>query len=248
MLEGGSEVLAASVDKDKRTGLHYASGIGSAEAVKMLVEAGSKVDAGDKDGYTPLHIAAGYMHADVVKELVAAGADVEKEDKTGRSPLNLVNNLKQNMGNDPMTLTRRMLLEDVAKVLEDAVYDEVEPKGVTAVREKEGFKQYLCEWYDGADPMWLDETLVADDIIEDFEGGVEYADAEAVEAERRDKAGRVQYLVRWSDGEPSTWEPKANVCLELVAQFEAQQQGTAALAGEESAPETAAAQQVPAAV
>ena len=59
MLKDGRYVLANTLDKDRRSGLHYAAGRGSDDCIKMLVEAGSDPNEQDKDKYTPLHIAAG---------------------------------------------------------------------------------------------------------------------------------------------------------------------------------------------
>ena len=50
MLAGGAKVLACSVDDDRRSGLHYAAGKGSAECVALLCAAGAKLDLADKDG------------------------------------------------------------------------------------------------------------------------------------------------------------------------------------------------------
>ena len=50
MLAGGAKVLACCVDDNRRSGLHYAAGKGSAEAVALLCAAGAKLDLADKDG------------------------------------------------------------------------------------------------------------------------------------------------------------------------------------------------------
>ena len=50
MLAGGAKVLACCVDDSRRSGLHYAAGKGSAEAVALLCAAGAKLDLADKDG------------------------------------------------------------------------------------------------------------------------------------------------------------------------------------------------------
>lgn len=50
MLAGGAKVLACCVDDSRRSGLHYAAGKGSAEAVALLCAAGAKLDLADKEG------------------------------------------------------------------------------------------------------------------------------------------------------------------------------------------------------
>ena len=44
MMLGGREVLVASLDKDRRSALHYAAGIGSEAAVELLLENGAEPD------------------------------------------------------------------------------------------------------------------------------------------------------------------------------------------------------------
>lgn len=50
MLAGGAKVLACCVDDNRRSGLHYAAGKGSAESVALLCAAGAKLDLADKEG------------------------------------------------------------------------------------------------------------------------------------------------------------------------------------------------------
>lgn len=50
MLAGGAKVLACCVDDNRRSGLHYAAGKGSAECVALLCAAGAKLDLADKEG------------------------------------------------------------------------------------------------------------------------------------------------------------------------------------------------------
>ena len=71
--------------------LHYAAGNGSAESVKLLLDARANVHIEDEDFFTPLH-AAVYTRAlnpTVVRMLLAAGADPAAE-ALGVSPLHLL--------------------------------------------------------------------------------------------------------------------------------------------------------------
>jgi ankyrin repeat protein len=58
-----------------------------AEAVRLLVKAGAKVDATDQRGRTALMIAVGDRRLDVVRELLAAGATAATVDLRGESAL-----------------------------------------------------------------------------------------------------------------------------------------------------------------
>ena len=54
MLAGGREVLATTVDKDRRTGLHFACGVGSEECVKLLLQNGADVCGETQEGHRRL--------------------------------------------------------------------------------------------------------------------------------------------------------------------------------------------------
>ncbi|OAI57657.1 hypothetical protein AYO50_01080 [Acidobacteria bacterium SCGC AG-212-P17] len=55
--------------------------------VKILVEAGARVNAGDRDGFTPLIGAAGGGHTEVVTFLADSGAVVDQTDDCARTAL-----------------------------------------------------------------------------------------------------------------------------------------------------------------
>ncbi|KAL9331392.1 hypothetical protein ACSQ67_001002 [Phaseolus vulgaris] len=56
---------------------------GRVEAVRVLLERGSEVDARDEEGYSALHCAVESGHADVAEVLVKKGADVEARTNKG---------------------------------------------------------------------------------------------------------------------------------------------------------------------
>lgn len=70
-------------DSEGSTALHLAAMGGKLEAVKFLLEAGSKVDAAAANGDTPLHIAATHDFADIVGLLLEHGAAPDAPSKTG---------------------------------------------------------------------------------------------------------------------------------------------------------------------
>lgn len=57
-------------------------GAGHTECVRVLLAAGSLVDAVTTSGSTALHSAASNGHHEVVQHLVAAGADVDVQVRT----------------------------------------------------------------------------------------------------------------------------------------------------------------------
>jgi serine/threonine-protein phosphatase 6 regulatory ankyrin repeat subunit B len=72
-----------------RTALHFASDWGNLEMVKMLVEAGAKIDIQDNEGNTPLHkvIIQDNTNFEVVQMLVKAGAPIDIQNNNGSTPL-----------------------------------------------------------------------------------------------------------------------------------------------------------------
>jgi hypothetical protein len=85
LLENGAAVGAA--DRNEQTPLHWASGNGHVEVVKLLLENGAAVGAADGDGQTPLYWASENGHVEVVKLLLENGAAVGAADGDGRTPL-----------------------------------------------------------------------------------------------------------------------------------------------------------------
>lgn len=117
MLAGGGRVLACCVDENRRSGLHYAAGCGSAETAALLVAAGANVNLRDAEGFTPLHLAVGYSHTPVVSLLLDAGADPEVRDAQGRDVVGLVASLRASTPPAPELLQRRVALEAAAAML-----------------------------------------------------------------------------------------------------------------------------------
>jgi ankyrin repeat protein len=76
-------------DRDARTALMFAAANGNTEIVKLLLDAGAKINATDSAGSTALHWAADRGQADVVRQLLAARAPVDLETKRGLTPLML---------------------------------------------------------------------------------------------------------------------------------------------------------------
>ncbi|XP_024362307.1 signal recognition particle 43 kDa protein, chloroplastic-like [Physcomitrium patens] len=211
-----------AIDENKRTALFFASGLGSEKCVKMLLEEGADVHWQDKDGFTALHIAAGYVHTSVVKALLAAGADPELEDEKGRSSLMLAQELlERTPRTNPMQFARRLALDQVVKLLDEAIYETVEVEQILDKRIVGNVTEYLVKWSDDSEESWETTENIAEDLIKDYEEGLEYGIAEKI-VDKREVDGKAEYLVQWADSTENTWEPADNVADEIIAEFESQ--------------------------
>ncbi|KAL3814687.1 hypothetical protein ACJIZ3_015955 [Penstemon smallii] len=220
LIESDIERDVDAVDQDGRTALLFVSGLGSENCVKLLAEAGANVNTKDKTGgLTALHMAAGYVRPGVAKLLIEMGADAEIEDDRGRTPLELA---KEILNVTPqLQFARRLGLESVIRVLEEAVYEYAEVEEILEKRGKGENLEYLVKWKDGGDNEWVKGGLVGEDLVKDFEEGLEYAVAECVVDSRQGvEEGRKEYLVKWTDIEEATWEPEENVDPDLIKEFE----------------------------
>lgn len=210
-----------AIDENGRTALLFAAGLGSENCIRLLADAGADLDKQDSEGFTALHIAAGYVKQGAVRTLVELGADPEIEDSQGRNPIVLVRDLlSKTSRSNPLQFARRLALEGVIKVLEDSVFENVEVEQVLDKRTGVGGKvEYLVKWKDGAPEEWLAAESIGEDLVKDYEAGLEYGIAENI-LERREENGMIEYLVKWADIELPTWEPLENVAPDLVAEFE----------------------------
>lgn len=210
-----------AIDENGRTALLFAAGLGSENCVRLLAKAGADLDKQDKEGFTALHIAAGYMKQGAVRALVELGADPEIEDSQGRNPIVLARDLlSKTSRSNPLQFARRLALEGVIKVLEDSVFESVEVEQILDKRTGVGGKvEYLVKWKDGAPEEWLAAEFVGEDLVQDYEAGLEYGIAENI-LEKREENGVIEYLVKWADIELPTWEPLENVAPDLIAEFE----------------------------
>uniref|UniRef100_A0A7S4B6E0 Uncharacterized protein n=2 Tax=Chrysotila carterae TaxID=13221 RepID=A0A7S4B6E0_CHRCT len=86
MLDAGWDLNSAT-DSAGKTTLHRAAQVGNEVAVKMLLDAGVKVDPITRWNETPLHFAVRNGRLGAVKQLVAAGASLSKETFGGDNAL-----------------------------------------------------------------------------------------------------------------------------------------------------------------
>ncbi|XP_078442267.1 chloroplast signal recognition particle component (CAO) [Wolffia australiana] len=230
-----------ATDPEGRTALHFAAGLGSEPCVRALAAAGADLDRRDRagGGLRPLHMAAGYARPAAVKALLELGADPAAGDAAGRSALELAREvLAKTPRASPAGFAKRVALEAAIVELEKAVFEFAEVAELLEARGRGDRREYLVQWKDGGEREWVKAGWVAEDLIADFEAGLEYGEAEAVIGSRPAAAagggggggGGVEYLVKWVDIEEATWEPAENVDPLLVEEFKAKE-GTTATAG-----------------
>jgi signal recognition particle protein len=222
ILEADDNRDVNAVDSDGRTALLFVAGLGSEPCVKLLAEAGANLDHQDnRGGLSALHMAAGYVRPGVTKLLLELGADPEITDDRGKTALDLARELlKATPKGNPMQFGRRIGLEGVVRVLEEAVFEYVEVEEIMEKRGKGENLEYLVKWKDESANEWVKARYVAEDLVKDYEAGLEYAVAEAVVGRRVGDDGKYECLVKWVDLEEPTWEPEENVDSELVKVFE----------------------------
>jgi signal recognition particle protein len=56
---------------------------------------------------------------------------------------------------------------------------------------------------------------VSDEVIEDFQAGLKYAEADEI-LDVRNRGDSRTYLIKWRDDFPSSWEPEENVSPDLI--------------------------------
>lgn len=208
LMLGSGETLVKARDMKSRSPLHYACGIGNIKNVKSLLKNEAEVDAHDCEGYTCLHIAAGYLNTETVETLLRAGADPEIEDDSGRSALNLVESLKEATPASTTTYMKRSKLEMLSTLLRDYTFEEVVPSNIMDSKITDsGEVEYLVEWMDGFEESWVSELDVSDDLIRDYNDGLEFASCKKI----FDSSKRNELLIQWKDVTPPSWEPKINV-------------------------------------
>ncbi|CAI5512136.1 unnamed protein product [Closterium sp. Naga37s-1] len=169
-----------------------------------------------------------YVHSTIVRALLDHGADPEQEDKQQRSPLILAEQLlKATPANNPGAFARRLALDNVVKMLDEAVFEESEVDQILDKRiAEDGTVEYLVKWQDDSEDSWEPVENIGEDLVKDFEEGLEYGVAEkilekrVVGASQGGGEGVVEYLVKWQDSDENTWEPEGNVAADVIADFE----------------------------
>ena len=85
-LKHGVSVMSTLGDFVGYTALHIAALSGKTEIVRLLIVAGSDVNAPDSSGRTPLHLSASLGWVDVVRLLLDNGAELNAVNNFGLTP------------------------------------------------------------------------------------------------------------------------------------------------------------------
>ena len=87
----GAAAVAIVPLNEQEAALKAAAVKGDTDAVKALLDKGTKVDARDEDGGTALGHAVWFGHVETVRLLIDRGADVNAKKRDGLTPLQLAN-------------------------------------------------------------------------------------------------------------------------------------------------------------
>lgn len=116
-----------------------------------------------------------------------------------------------------------MALDQVVKLLDEATYDDVEVAKILDKRvDGKGRTEYMVKWSDDSEDSWEPAVNIGEDLIKDYEEGLEYGIAERI-VRKREVDGKPEYLVQWADSEEDTWEPPENIADEIIDEFENEQ-------------------------
>ena len=86
---GASGVDLDVTDKNGETALHWASGLGGANCVEILLKFGANINATDNNGFTALHDASRYGKPKCVEILLKYGADMNATDNCSYTAVNI---------------------------------------------------------------------------------------------------------------------------------------------------------------
>ena len=190
-------------------------------------------------------MAVGYSHTECVAALLDAGADPEVADRAGRDVVRLVESIRAATPPAPELMARRVALEQAAALLADHLFEEVEPERVLRARRvpvptppgapasTATVREFLIQWPDGKEDSWVPQGDLAQDVVDDFDAGLDYAAAKALLRERVKGDGR-EFLVSWEEdgngGEKTedSWEPEENVAVALVREWDERKRERAA--------------------
>lgn len=82
----------------------------------------------------------------------------------------------------------------------DSLFEEVPPAAILDVRSSEdGTRDFLIQWPDGSEDSWVNEKDVAEDVVEDYDKGLEYAEADCI-LEMKKKGDARRYQIRCGCG------------------------------------------------
>ena len=195
---------------------------GDLDTMKEMLEGGREVMVAtcDENGRTALHFACGIGNSDAVRLLLDAGAVVDAGDTEGFTPLHIAAGY----------MHRGVLRMLLAAGADPELCDKRERSPLTLLYKlKEGTP---------ATPEYIARRNALDEVARELESYLfEELEPAAVLAKRGEGADS-EFLVRWADGSPDSWEAERNVSDAVADDFEAglEYAPAAALAGRRRGP------------
>jgi len=242
LVAAGADVDAQ--DKDGFTPLHMASGYMRIQAIAALLEAGADPELRDSGGrdvvslvdslrasspLTPATIqrrmalegVAGALTARLYEEVeplailaerrVKAGGEVEMDAD--------VDEEEEEEGEEEEK--EGAAGAEAAKAADDAGKEEAKDKEEEKDDPQNTEREFLVQFADGYPDAWVPERDVAQDLLDDWDKGLEQAACARLIDARQYGTARA-YLVQWTDGSPDSWEPEEHVPDALVQELRAQ--------------------------
>ncbi|KAF1896759.1 hypothetical protein Lal_00034459 [Lupinus albus] len=211
-----SDFIAGDVLADYEAPWWTAAKKADEAAFKSLIEVGDErdVDAVDSDGRTALIFVSGLGSEPCVRLLAEAGANLDHRENSG--------------GLTALHMAAGYVKPGVAKLLLDEGADpEIEDdRGRTPL----DLAREILKVTPKGNPMQFGRRIglegvvrarfVAEELVRDYEAGLEYAVAEAVVDSRSGDDGKLEFLIKWADLDEPTWEPEDNVDDELIKEFQ----------------------------
>ncbi|WZN64812.1 subunit Srp43 of signal recognition particle complex [Chloropicon roscoffensis] len=240
LLANGAEVDLR--DKEGYTPLHLASGYMQVPVIRALIDAGADPEVEDKDGRSPLALVESLRDNLPDNNPTVFSRKLQLEEVIKELEGNLYEEV------EPANVLEARSSKKGSAVEEEDKEENEKEEGGLDIEAELGFggddvggsveeldmsdREFLVQWSDDQEPSWVPQKHMAEDVVEDFDSGIEYAVAKAI-LERRAIAAEVaeeggeegkeaeyEYLVQWEDGYEDSWEPRGHISQDLLTQFE----------------------------
>lgn len=155
LLDKGADVMAQDPEGTGETALHCAVVGGQAEAARVLLKRGAKVDAKSANGNTPLHSAVAHSH-ELVRLLLENGANIDDQNNSRETPLLCAAKDSNRSGrglDDQKIRSEEHEVDDPEEVLEEAlrkvsVEGEITDEAIIQILVDKGANVHLMDNYD----------------------------------------------------------------------------------------------------
>ena len=244
LLVNGAEVDLR--DKDGYTPLHIASGYMHKEIVNELIEAGADPEIKDNQERSALELVESLRDNLPKNNPSVFARKLQLEEVIRELEANLYEEVTPGQ---VLKARKKRSAEEEERDLNDTLEAEMGfgSSDAAAAEEEEAFdlseREFLVQWSENdVEPSWVPLKHMAEDVVEDFDRGIEYAVANRVlesrqvtprgtsegaeggdEAPKEEAEPEYEYLVEWSDGYESSWEPRSHVSSYLINLFQQEQ-------------------------